>query len=223
MLYEVLLRQAYQGRSIINRWHYNGSGTPAAVSPSFALASAFGAVPNAGTGAFPDDTIMSALFDVQAESLQYIECSVTALYDVVDFYSVPYPPDQNASQGGTAMSPFIAYSLSSNRVRTDIRRGFKRIAGVAETYVGTGGVVEAGMPALLTALADLMSDTLTYDDEGNTLSFQPCVLSLELQTPVTNPRRYALYPTLAEQLDHAALGINWTAGAYVTTQNTRKD
>lgn len=223
MLFEAVLRQSYQGRSVLNRWHYNSSGTPAAVSLSFALTSAFGAIPNPGTGAFPDGTIMAQLAEIQSSDLVYVEFTATALYDVVDFYSVPYPPDQNASQGGTPMSPFIAYPLSSNRVRTDIRRGFKRFAGVSEQYVGTGGVIEAGLPAFLSNLAELMSDNLTYDDEGNTLTFQPCILSLELQTPVTDPRRYALYPTLAEQLEHTALGVNWAAGGYVTTQNTRKD
>ena len=223
MLFEVVLRQTYKGRAVLNRWHYNSSGTPASVSLSFALVSAFGGIPDPITSEFPDDTIMNQLAGIQSEDLVYVELSATALYDVTDFYSVPYPPSQAGTQGETAMSPFIAYPLSSNRVRTDIRRGFKRFAGVSEAYVGDGGVIEAGMPALLTNLADLMSDTLEYDDEGNTLSFQPAILSLELETPVTNPRRYHLYSTLAEQLEHTALGINWTAGGFVTTQNTRKD
>lgn len=222
MLFEVVLRQSYKGRAVLNRWHYNSSGVPAAVSLSFALVSAFGGIPDELTSEFPDDTIMKGLAEVQSEDLVYVELSATALYDVTDFYSVPYAPSQAGTQGGTPMSPFMAYTFSSNRVRTDIRRGFKRFAGVSEQYVGDGGVIEAGMPALLTTLAGRMSGTLEYDDEGNTLSFQPVVLSLELQTPVTDPRRYELYPTLAEQLEHAALGINWTAGAFVTTQNTRK-
>lgn len=223
MLFEVLLRQEYGGRSVINRWHYNGSGTPAAVSMSFALTSAFGAIPDPITGNFPSGTVMAELVSVQSEELVYQEVQVTALYDVTDFYATVYPPAQNGSQGGEPMSPFVAYPFRSNRVRTDIRRGFKRIAGVSNQYTGDLGVIDNGMPGLLEALADEMSANLEYDDEGNTLTFQPAILSLELITPVTNPRKYKLYDTEAEQLDHTALGIVWTAGSFVTTQNSRKD
>jgi hypothetical protein len=223
MLFEVVLRQNYFGRSVLNRWNYNGSGTPAAVSMAFALASAFGAVPSIIDGNFEDGTVLGELFSVQSEGLVYQELQVEALYDVTEFYTTPYPTTQNGSQGGTAMSPFIAYAFRTNRIRTDIRRGFKRICGVSEQYVGEAGVVEAGMPALLDNLATAMSETLSYDDEGNTLTFQPCVLSLELVTPVTNPRKYKLYDTEAEQLDHAALGVVYSAGGFVTTQNSRKD
>lgn len=225
MLYEVVVRQTYQGRNVINRWNYNGSGVPAAVSMSFALASAFGAIPDGITGDFPDNTILWRMLNNASTDLVFVETQVTALYDVVDFYAVPYPTSQNGSQGGTAMSPFLAYALQSNRVRTDIRRGNKRFCGVTETYIGAGGIVEAGMPALLDTLAEYMSDTLEYDDEGNTLSFQPCILSYEKHAPDVDhdTEWYAPYPTNAEQLEHAALGITWQAKAYVTTQNSRKD
>jgi hypothetical protein len=223
MLFEVILRQSYFGRSILNRWHYNGSGTPAAVSMSFALASAFGAIPSIIDGNFEDGTVLGEMFSVQNESLVYQELQVEALYDVTEFYTTPYPTSQNGSQGGEPMSPFIAYPFRTNRIRTDIRRGFKRICGVSNQYTGDAGVIDGGMPALLDNLATAMSETLEYDDEGNTLTFQPCVLSLELITPVTNPRKYKLYDTEAEQLDHTALGVVFTAGSFVTTQNSRKD
>lgn len=224
MLYEVLLRQSYFGRNVLNRWHYNGSGTPAAVSLSFALTSAFGGILPALSSDFINDTIMGELQDVQSEATVFVELQVKALYDVVDFYTVPYAPDISATQGGTPMSPFNAYAFQTNRVRTDIRRGNKRIVGVSEQYVGDAGIIEAGMPALLNNLADLMSDTLEYDDEGNTLSFQPAVLSFEKHAPDADHDEdwYAPYPTNAEQLDHTALGVSWTLKPYVTTQNSRK-
>lgn len=223
MLFEVVLRQSYLTRNVINRWYYNGTGTPAAVDLSFALVSAFGGIPDPVTGEFPADTIMSALADVQHTELKYLQLSAEALYDVSDFYLVNYPPTQAGTQGGTAAAQFIAYGLQSNRVRTDIRRGSKRFAGVSEQYMGTGGVLDAGMDTLLAVVAELMSDNLEYDDEGNTLTFQPVILSLEPADPPTDPQTYSYYPTNAEQLEHAALGIQWTANSHVTTQNTRKD
>jgi len=224
MLFEVILRQSYDGKNVLNRWHYNSAGTPASVDLSFGLASAFGGVVDPVTSAFPPDSIMEALSEIQSSALSYVELTVEALYDFADFYTIPFAPGQDGTQGGTPMSPFYAYALQSNRVRTDIRRGNKRLAGVSEQYVGTAGVIEAGMPGLLAALAGLMSDPLVYDDEGNTLSYTPVVLSFEKHAPDVDHESewYSLYPTLAEQLEHAAVGINWTAKAFATTQNTRK-
>lgn len=41
---EVVLTQNYYGQEIINRFNYRASGTPAAVTYSFALVSALGAI-----------------------------------------------------------------------------------------------------------------------------------------------------------------------------------
>lgn len=222
MLYEVLLRQSYLGKNVLNRWHYTSTGTPAAVSGSFALASAFGGIPDPLDGQFPAGTVMGELHTLQSTSLLYVEMQVQALYDVVDFYTVPYPADQNGSADGTAMSTFYAYAVQSNRVRTDVRRGNKRFAAVVEEGVGAGGVV---VGAFATALADVaaeMSDVLEYDDEGNVLTFTPVVLSFDEYTTPNNKPAYRPYPTLAEQLEHAAVGVLWTAKNNATTQNTRK-
>lgn len=222
MLFEVLLRQLYLGKNILNRWHFNSSGTPAAVSLSFGLASAFGGIPDGITGAFPVGSIMDLLANVQHESLQYVELTVEALYDVADFYTTPYSSSQVGLNTGTAMATYEAYSLQSNRVRTDVRRGNKRIASVSETYVDTGGVIVGGMVAALDNLAGAMSTPLTYDDEGNTLTYTPCVLAFEEYTAPSGKPAYRKWATLSVQLDHAALGVSWVAKPYSTTQNTRK-
>lgn len=223
-LFEVLLRQEYFGREVLNRWHYNATGTPAAVSRSFGLAAAFGGIPDGLTGEFPEDTIMAGIAGFASTSLIFRELVVTSLYDVSDFYSIPYPSTQAGIQGGTPMSAFNAYAFRSNRVRTDIRRGAKRFCGVSEQYAGDNGEVDSSLLTLMNAFAALMGATLTYDDEGNTLSYQPAILSLEKHAPDEDHAKdwYSLYPTDAEQLDHAALGISWAFVPTVTTQNTRK-
>lgn len=222
MLFEVVLRQLYNGRNVLNRWHYNSSGTPAAVSLSFALASAFGGIPDGITGEFPAASVMAALAGLQSVSLQYVELVVEALYDVSDFYTIPYAVDQIGTIGGNQMSPYDAYAIQSNRVRTDIRRGNKRLAGVSESLLDIFGALDVSGLANAGAVADAMSETLEYDDEGTPLSFLPCILSFEPSDPPTDPQTYEKYATLSEQLDHAALGITWVAKPYVTTQNTRK-
>lgn len=222
MLYEVLLRQTYLGQSVINRWHYNGSGTPASVQPSFGLAFAFGVVPDGEPPAFPDDTVFKRMSELQSVAVAYEELQVTALYDVEDFYVRPFVPVAHGLQTGTAMAPYEQYPFSSSRVRTDIDRGRKAVAGMIESAVGEGGVFEGGIIGNMNNLADAMSETLTYDDEGNTLTFVPCVLGFEKHTRVGKPPLYKKYATLAEQLDHVAQGILWSAKGRSSTQNTRK-
>jgi len=74
----------------------------------------------------------------------------------------------------------------------------------------------------LAAHADALSDTLTYDDEGNTLTFVPCVIQLKKDTTDPDHTLYIPWPTEAEQLDHLASGVVWTALDHVSTQNSRK-
>jgi hypothetical protein len=222
MLFEVLLRQSYFGRNIINRWHYLSQGVPAAVQLSFALTEAFGGIPAPVTNELVAGSIMQLLSSIQSSSLAYNELTVEAMYDVTDFYSVPFPPPVIGTAPGTAMSPFCAYALQSNRLRTDIRRGNKRLCGVSETFVNAGGLLDSGITIPLEVLAAAMSDPLEYDDEGNAITFTPVVLSFKPASPQVDPPRYAKYPTLAEQLAHASVGVTWTPKAYMTTQNTRK-
>jgi len=225
MLFEVILRQSYQTRNVLNRWHYNGSGTPAAVQMSFALASAFGGIQDGITGEFPEDSVMEFLRSMQAEPLLYLELQVAALYDVSDFYVIPYNSSAHGASGGTAMSPFAAYGFQSNRVRTDIRRGNKRICGVVEGAVKEFGEIESTIMPSLVEIGDAFSATLEYDDEGNTLSFQPAVLSFQKHAPDADHDTdwYSKYSTNTAQLEHTALGITWQPKPYITTQNSRKN
>jgi len=221
-LLEVVLRQRYFDAEVLNRWHYQSSGTPAAVSMSFALASAFGGIVDIITGNFPGGTIMNDLQNVQNTELFYVELQVENLYDVVDFYAVPYSSTLNGLVTGTPMSKFYAFPLQSNRVRTDIGRGNKRFAGVTEEAVGNDGVIGGAVLSALTSTAEAMSDTLEYDDEGNTLSFTPVVLSFPKYTAPSGKPADKKYATLSAQLDHAAIGVTWTTKANATTQNSRK-
>lgn len=224
MIWEVLLRQTYDGKACLNRWHYEGTDIPAAVTSSFALASAFGGIPDPITGEFDDGTIMQLLSQIQGATLRYVDLQITALYDVADFYLIPYAPTQLGTATGTPMSRFAAYALQSSRVRTDIRRGNKRLAGVTETHVGDNGIIEASMTPVLADLAEAMTDDLVYDDEGTDLTFSPVVLSYEKHDPDAEHDDfwYSKYPTLVEQLEHTANGVIWSYKANMTTQNTRK-
>lgn len=223
-LFEVMLRQLYDSKPCINRWNYVSSGTPASVALSFGLLSAFGGIPAPITSEFPDDSVMASLANLQNLDTRFVELVVENLYDPLDFYTVPYAPEQKGLTSGEPMSRFLAYGFQSNRVRTDIRRGNKRFVGCSETYVGDKGVITSTGVDAMTPVAVAMSEVLEYDDEGNTLTYTPVVLSLEKHDPDAEHDDfwYKKYATLALQLDHTAVGITWTPKPSATTQNTRK-
>jgi hypothetical protein len=194
------------------------------VQLSFGLAAAFGGIVDDITSDFPAGTIMDFLAQAQSLELRYVELSVLALYNPLDFYVIPFSTTQKGTATGTPMSPFCAYPLQSNRVRTDIRRGNKRFAGVTEGYVKEGGEIEGVMLTVLEALGTVMTDPLVYDDEGTDLTYTPVVLSMKKNAPDADHDEdwYSLYPTEALQLEHAAIGVTWAPKTFMTTQNTRK-
>jgi hypothetical protein len=222
MLYEVVLQQRYFNQICINRWNYVGTGTPAAISMSLALLSAMGMIPD--DGIFPSGTILDQMRAVQSTSLVYLQVSARAIYDVEDFYETPFVQPQTGEAGGEASPPFLASALFTNRVRQDIGRGFKRFAGLTESNVSAGGVLDSGMVAALNVLGGLMSDVITYDDEGNTLSFAPVVVQKEKYLSHSDPDRYAYryYVSEATQDDHIASGINWSAYDTARSQTSRQ-
>jgi hypothetical protein len=220
---ELVVNQKYYNQLVINRFHYVQSGTPAAVTPSFALTFATGFAPATGSPpTFESDTLADYFKGSVSLQLQFISVFSRNLYSATDFYEVPYPVPVVGGQTGEAASPALAYGLFSNRVRTDVRRGQKRLSGVTETLVDAGGVVSAGQVAGLASLCGKMSDILTYDDEGNTLSFTPCVLGLDEYTTDKGNTAYRVFPTESEQLSHTAQGISWQPYTTVRTQVSRQ-
>jgi hypothetical protein len=222
MLYEITLRAEYAGQQTINRWNYLSSGTPASVSGSFALASAMGFIRAPSTPFYPAGTIFPAIWAIQSTGLSYREVVSKAIYDPVDFYTVPFVHGEAGAAEGVGASPFVALGMRSNRVRTDIDRGTKRFGGVSESVMGSAGVVETGAFTLLQVLADLMGDTLSYDDEGSTITFVPCVVSKLKYTTPSGKFAYKYYDTLSAQTPHIASGVSWEAYSQVRSQTSRQ-
>lgn len=220
MLYEVLIRQRYFGKNPINRFHFNMTGTPASVLGSFALTSALGVIPSAGV--YPADTVFDEWRDVVSNDLFFVETQVAALYDVEDFYVRPFLADIAGQQTTESMSPMNAFGLHSSRVRTDIQGGSKRLCGVTETQVGDGGLVVSSTTTALQELCAVLNEGLTYDDEGNTLTFTSAVLGFQEYTTPKGKKAYKKYATLSEQMDHAALGVLWSPMAAVRSQTSRQ-
>jgi len=222
MLYEVLLRQSYFEQQVLNRWHYASTVDPTTVSGAFAIAFALGFIVTGDPLEPPAGTLFDALQDIQVPELEYQECQVQALYDPLDFFTVAYTPVQIGVALGADMSPVASLGFRSNRVRTDIRRGFKRFSGVSESAFTTGGEVDSGYDVVLAEVAARMSETITYTEDGDAGSFVPCVLQFEMYTTPPAKKAYRKYATLAEQLDHAALSVSYSPYSTMRTQNSRQ-
>lgn len=222
MLYELIVRGTYFEQEVVNRWNYVSTGVPASVLGSFALISAFGAIPDVGV--FPPAAPFYTIYANLSSQLilSSVEARAARDYDVEDFYELPFvnPPDIGTS--GAAMSPTAAYGFRTNRVRLDIARGTKRLAGCVEEAFGAGGLLTGVWVDNIAGIAEKMSEVLEYDDEGNTVTFTPCVVSKQEYTTPKGNKAYRYYPTLAQQLEHIAAGIEWQPYQSQRTQRSRQ-
>src|SRR5688500_10686960 len=223
---EVTVTQQYAGQECVNRWNYIASGVPASLSLSFALTNALGAIEAAGV--YPATSLMRRIADVQSNGVTFDTITVKDVYSVTDFYSTPFISLLQGARAGEGMSPINALGFRSSRVRSDIRRATKRFVGVSENDAGSQGVLTGAILPLLAALALEMGDIQTWNDEGSTLTFTPCVVSKELYDPnpenplAKNHTAYRYYETEAEQMLHVAQGISWDYYPQVRSQVSRQ-
>lgn len=228
-IYEVVLQQNYAAQQCINRFNYVSTGTPASVTGSFALAFALGAIFDGAAvpPAYPATKLMRKIAGIQSTSVAFDLLSVKNLYSVTDFYESPFIQSLFGALSGTDnVTPALAYGFRTNRVRTDVRRATKRYVGVIEGNMQTGGnVVPAFLTGAMLTLQQEMSAVLSYDDEGNTISFNPAVCGKEsYASNPAHPERvaYKYYETESEQLQHTATGIIWDAYTTIRTQVSRQ-
>jgi len=221
-LYEVVLEQRYANQLTVNRWNYMGSGVPAAVTPSFALLSAMGFISNSTT--LLEGTVGSELQDLQNAGVEFVQATARAIYIDEDFYGGAFPALTvgTGSAAATGLSPADAYGFRSNRVKQSIGRGFKRFVGVGDGLVGQYGVLSSEATDQMQLLAEAMGETLTFDDEGNTLTFVPTVVQKEKYVTPSGKSAYRYYATELLQAPHLAQGINWELYNTTRTQVSRQ-
>lgn len=220
---EAVLTTTYYNQVNVNRWHYISSGDAGPVTPSFALMSAMGLTPpTASPYAFTSGTIGHLIQQITSTSFGFLGIYVRNLYTPTDFIESAYNTATTGRDAGEPAAPFLAYGLQSNRTRTDIRRGSKRIGGVSESAMDAGGVVGAAKYAQLAALAVAMSAVLSYTDGGASLTLTPAVLSYKEYTTPRGRKAYQKWPTPEEQLAHAATGIAYVASNRVRSQVSRQ-
>ena len=222
MLYELTLVTVYFNQICINRWTYRMTGTPAAVTGSFALAFASGFLSNIAGGNFTFGSLAQNIRVNLSNLVRFLEITSRAIYSVTDFYASPINPPRFGGVSGEGSAPFVAFGFRTNRVRTDVRRATKRFVGVSEDDVTTGGEISGGRFAGLTDLASVMSQNLTYTDEGQTLTFIPVVCGKQRYTTQTGSVGYRYFPTLEEQLTRTAESVVWQPYPTVRSQTSRQ-
>lgn len=221
-LYEVVLEESYAGQQCINRWNYVGSGTPAAVQPSFALLSALGFLAVSTT--FVADTVAGGIQLLQNPSVIFVQATARAVFVDEDFYGNGFLANTFGLYAGVGqpMTPINAYGFRSSRVKQSIGRGYKRFVGMSEGTVEDVGNISSAALTKMTTLAGLMSDTITYDDEGTTLTFTPCIAQKEKYTTDSGKFAYKYYATETEQAPHLAQGIEWETYTNTRSQTSRQ-
>lgn len=222
MIFELVLNSVYYGQQCVNRWNYISTGVPAGISLSQALLRAGGFVidDELVPPAFPSGTLFAAIRGVSTGDLSYVQATALAIKDTLDFYQVAMPSGTNGTLSGQGDAPYVASGFRTNIVNRAIRRGTKRFAGFPDALTEAGGAINPTMIGFMETLAEKMSETLTYDDDGNTLTFAPCVCKKQEYVPdPAHPEKkaYRYYPTLAEQVANTATGVAWEI--YNTTRS----
>jgi len=221
--YEIVVYGSYAGQLIVNRFHYQSDEAPGAGAAAERLAEVFGAAidqvpPVAGT-------VIGDWASIVSVNYSFDEFIVRDLYSVTNFFAAPFVPPLLGTAGGEGGSPFEAYGLTTNRVRTDIRRGQKRFVGVTEGNVTNNGLLVAGAVTALEALAASMSGVLVSTEGESTINFTPVILGLERHEPdpPEHPNVwYTYYDTAALQSDHVASGLIWTPKLQLRSQVSRQ-
>lgn len=219
-LYEVVMNFEYKGQSFINRFTYKVSGTPAAVSKSFAAANGLGFIQTAGL--FSEGSLPERVLSVMNSGCSLAQVTVQSIYDLSDFYSTPYTTG-NTGNGSAFTHPTLAVAYRTSLVTRAIRRGKKRFGGVDGTLVNSDGTLkdEAAVNAVFEALRVTLGYIFPYNDEGNVLTLTPVILGRQKKT-VNGKSYYDYYDTEAEQMSHLFEATTWELYPELRTQTSRQ-
>ena len=223
MLYEIILRAAYAGQELLNRFNYVSDDAVISGTPSAELVKAFGTPPVGTPPLFTAGTIMGTLQTLQSAGVQYLSLAARAIWDDADFFEAGFVTAVLGAVTGDGESPVASFGFETTRVLQSIRRGHKRFGGVPKTALANKGEIATGVMTDLDALAVLLGSTLSSTVGAVTIHFTPCVVSKQKHTDTTTGKvTYRYYPTLAEQLDHIAVAPVWSVQTDVRTQNSRQ-
>lgn len=151
---------------------------------------------------------------VQHTSLNHIDVTVESIDGSRDFgtFTIPGGGENGAIGTGDCMPPFTTWSFTLIPENRLVRPGGKRIAGVPELEVASGGVVGSSITPTLIELAEEMARQLNY------------LSTLDALIPVVVGFPHPASPTgRPARLDRVEIRVaSVQVSPYVSTQNTRK-
>ena len=226
-IFEVVLQQAYQSVAMLNTFTYLSGGEAVSTNlQMLGLANALGAVDTSGNmlSSFTNDSPLDLLQTMQPTSLTYVSLYITAPYDEAALFDEQFPAATTGEKIFTTdeMPRFIAMTLKGNRVKRDVRRSFKRFAGVQEDDIVANNLTSTFTDMFLTPVAQGFSNVISDAVPGVIDTYTPMTLK---RTPEVNGEGKTVYvlPELeADAIAQSAVGISFTAQRLVTTQNSRK-
>lgn len=227
VLLELVLSAQFAGQEIINRWNYLGTGTAGEGNAALALIQAFGCIPDGGV--YPAGLPFRDMLNLQHTGLVYQFASARDVYSATNFAEVPFvPPAAGLNASGESASPFIAFGFRTNRTVFNISRGTKRLAGVGEGSMNTGGLVTDDAQAQMLLIAEAWTANLTQTLGGSDYTFAPVIVSKMKYLPpdrtVFNPagKAYTYWQTYEIQSEHLALTPTWEIYNHVRSQTSRQ-
>lgn len=180
-LYEVVVYGNISGQLTVNRFHYRSDESPDQHTGAEGLAEALGLsidqVPPVTS------TLIGQWATLVSSAFAFTEFIVRDMYSNVNFFAAPFAPPLSGSTSSDVEAPFVSYGFSSNRVRSDIRRGQKRFAGVTENAVNAAGVITTAQLGELETLASRMDEIVAWTEGEETIAFTPVILGLERHEP----------------------------------------
>jgi len=193
--FELVVEGTCLGKNIRNVYYYlqtNGAAVAAAIVAQEFI-----------------NTPLQAIRTITTTDMVWSKVSVKNLDDPEDFTETIISPAQAGNVAAETMPPFVTFSFIYHRTTLLVRNGWKRFAGVPETYV-VGGVIVAGTPETNVNLVAEALDEPVTDGIGST--FIPRIMSKQ-RVPETGEFEMFLY-------------TDWPVGdvdfAHVGSQNTRK-
>lgn len=163
-VFELTLKGRVDGKPTANVFHY----APLAGQPNYA---------GAGTviGNNFEQIVVAALQGICNQAVFFDEVVVTELFPGALLTNWPLTTRQGAI-GGENSPPFVAWAFKSARKSRAIRAGFKRIAGVSETWQANG-VATSAITTPGGVVSVNMGLPLNTAGAGNTTGLYPIVYS----------------------------------------------
>jgi len=158
--------------------------------------------------AFMNDVLQAVRATVTTATI-YTNIFCKNLDNLEDFASFTISPSQAGNVDADTLPPFVCWSYIYRRATLAVHNGWKRFAGVPETFQDGGVAAGGGTSALLVAVADSLEDALS-NVAGD--SFNPVIMR-KTRVPATGPLDHYDYE------EFPCAGVDYV---HIGTQNTRK-